>query len=67
MIRAFSTSAVSAFKKESVQQFKSISKAAAIPKKWQPTPGNSFRTFAEYRLKAVNQSPLNLRAIKKGN
>ena len=67
MIRAFSTSAISAFKKESVQQFNNVAKAAAVPKKWQPTPGNSFRSFAEYRLRAVNQSPLNLRAIKKGN
>lgn len=64
MIRAFSTSAVSAFKKDSVQQFKRLSEAAAVPKKWQPTPGNSFRSFAEYRLKVVNQSPLKLKALK---
>lgn len=68
MIRAFSTSAVSAFKKESVQQFNNLVKAAASPKKWQPTTGNSFRSFAEYRLKAVNQSPLKVRSLnRKGN
>ncbi|CAH2352491.1 hypothetical protein CLIB1423_07S00716 [[Candida] railenensis] len=30
-------------------------------KKWAPTNGNSFRSFAEYRLQAVNQSPLAVR------
>lgn len=65
MIRAFSTSAVSAFKKESVQQFNNVVKAAASPKKWQPTTGNSFRSFAEYRLKVVNQSPLRIRSLNK--
>lgn len=67
MIRAFSTSAISAFKKDSVQQFNNVAKAAATPKKWQPTTGNSFRSFAEYRLKAINQSPLKIRSIKKAS
>ncbi|KAF7580189.1 putative signal recognition particle subunit [Clavispora lusitaniae] len=68
MLRRFSTSAASAFKKESVQQFSNLAKASATPKKWQPTAGNSFRSFAEYRLKVVNQSPLKLRSLaKKGN
>lgn len=68
MLRKFSTSAVSAFKKESVQQFNNLVKASAAPKKWQPTTGDSFRSFAEYRLKVVNQSPLKIRSIsKKGN
>lgn len=31
-------------------------------KKWAPTNGNSFRSFAEYRLQAVNQSPLAVRS-----
>ncbi|CAK7891481.1 hypothetical protein CAAN1_01S05358 [[Candida] anglica] len=31
-------------------------------KKWAPTNGNSFRSFAEYRLKAINQSPLAVRS-----
>ncbi|CAI5759553.1 unnamed protein product [Candida verbasci] len=30
--------------------------------KWQPTNGNSFRSFAEYRLKVSNQSPLAVRS-----
>lgn len=67
MIRSFSTSAFAAFKKESVTQFNNLAKAAAVPKKWQPTAGNSFRSFAEYRLRAVNQSPLKVRSGKKGN
>lgn len=69
MIRAFSTSAAAAFKKESVTQFSNVMKAAttAAPKKWQPSQGNSFRSFAEYRLKAVNQSPLTLRSKAKKN
>lgn len=65
MIRAFSTFAAAAFKKESVTQFSNVARAAAPPKKWQPTNGNSFRSFAEYRLKAVNQSPLKLRSKAK--
>lgn len=65
MFRRFSTSAISAFKKESVQQFNTLVKASASPKKWQPTTGNSFRSFAEYRLKVVNQSPLKVRSIVK--
>lgn len=67
MIRAFSTSARALFKKESVAQFNNLIKAQASPKKWQPTTGNSFRSFAEYRLRAVNQSPLKVRTGKKGN
>lgn len=65
MIRAFSTSAFAAFKNESVTLFSNVARAAAPPKKWQPTKGNSFRSFAEYRLKAVNQSPLKLRSKAK--
>ncbi|GBL49146.1 hypothetical protein CAJCM15448_14200 [Candidozyma auris] len=55
MIRAFSTSAAAAFKKESVTQFSNVARAAAPPKK----------SFAEYRLKVVNQSPLKLRSKAK--
>ncbi|KAF8004014.1 hypothetical protein OXX80_002494 [Metschnikowia pulcherrima] len=68
MIRNFSTTAAKAFKKESVTQFSNLIKPRPAAKKWQPTAGNSFRSFAEYRLRAVNQSPLNLRsAAKKSN
>lgn len=67
MIRAFSTAAKVSFRKESVTQFNNIIKnsspiaKAAAPKKWTPTNGNSFRSFAEYRLKVTNQLPLNIR------
>ncbi|KAK6463615.1 hypothetical protein DFJ63DRAFT_318679 [Scheffersomyces coipomensis] len=30
--------------------------------KWKPSNGDSFRSFAEYRLKVSNQSPLKVRA-----
>lgn len=62
MLRRLSTSAAASFKKESVTQFNNLVKAAASPKKWQPTTGDSFRSFAEYRLKVVNQSPLVVRS-----
>lgn len=67
MIRRLSTTAIATFKKESVTKFSNLAKALAVPKKWQPTAGNSFRSFAEYRLKAVNQLPLTIRTAKKGN
>lgn len=66
------------FQKETVNQFNNIikastpaslnatRKAAVTPNKWQPTHGNSFRSFAEYRLKATNVSPLALK-FKKAN
>lgn len=38
--------------------FKHLSTSAVKAFKWKPTNGNSFRTFAEYRLKVVQQSPL---------
>lgn len=67
--RAFSTTAANAFKKESVTQFSNLikTKTKAAPKKWQPTAGNSFRSFAEYRLRAVNQSPLQLSSVKRAH
>ncbi|OBA21441.1 hypothetical protein METBIDRAFT_42309 [Metschnikowia bicuspidata var. bicuspidata NRRL YB-4993] len=65
MTRTFSTTAFNAFKKESVAQFNNLVKPQPAAKKWQPTAGNSFRSFAEYRLRAVNQSPLKLRSIAK--
>ncbi|GEQ70389.1 hypothetical protein JCM33374_g4066 [Metschnikowia sp. JCM 33374] len=68
MIRNFSTTAFSAFKKESVTQFNNLVKPRPAAKKWQPSAGNSFRSFAEYRLRAVNQSPLKVRsAARKTN
>lgn len=67
MIRRLSTTAYATFKKESVTKFSNLVKALAVPKKWQPTTGNSFRSFAEYRLKAVNQLPLTIRTAKKAN
>lgn len=30
----------------------------SLSRRWRPTHGNSFRTFAEYRLKVVHQLPL---------
>lgn len=62
--RGLSRTAIAAFKKESVQQFNNVVKAAGpkMPAKWNPTHGNSFRSFAEYRLKVVNQSPLAVRS-----
>lgn len=32
--------------------------AVSLTGRWKPTHGNSFRTFAEYRLKVVHQLPL---------
>ncbi|KAG2731382.1 hypothetical protein G9P44_005798 [Scheffersomyces stipitis] len=60
------------FQKESAVQFikSSSTKTVTVPSsinpvsKWQPTHGNSFRSFAEYRVKIVNLSPLE---IKSGN
>lgn len=54
-------STVALFKKESINLVKrsnTLNKEVR-PFKWKPTDGNSFRSFAEYRLKVVNQSPLN--------
>lgn len=34
------------------------SQTVAVPGKWKPTHGDSFRSFAEYRLKVVHQLPL---------
>ncbi|KAG7666253.1 uncharacterized protein J8A68_000206 [[Candida] subhashii] len=72
MQRFFSTSAKRCFQKDTITSFMkpSIPKQAshkmkatqASPSKWNPTNGNSFRSFAEYRLKATNQSPLGVRA-----
>jgi len=39
-------------------------KQTPVARKWQPTSGNSFRSFAEYRLKVVQQDPLAVRGKK---
>lgn len=69
LARSFSTGTQLFFKKESVTQFNNVLKAASgkvsTPKKWQPTNGNSFRSFAEYRLKVTNQSPLAIKSKSK--
>ncbi|KAK6459379.1 uncharacterized protein RJT20DRAFT_124603 [Scheffersomyces xylosifermentans] len=72
--RAFSSINRLQFQKETAAQFIKSTKtasSAATPvaaarngTKWQPTNGNSFRSFAEYRLKITNQSPL---AVRSGN
>lgn len=58
--RSFSNVSRIAFHKESVagSAFNAAKNSRSIGLKWKPTYGNSFRTFAEYRLKASNQSPL---------
>ncbi|CUM52788.1 uncharacterized protein AC631_03035 [Debaryomyces fabryi] len=58
--RSFSTVSRIAFQKESVagSAFNAAKNSRNLGLKWKPTHGNSFRTFAEYRLKAANQSPL---------
>ena len=61
MIRKFSTASV-AFRKNSVTQFSNLDRALAVSKKWQPTTGNSFRSFAEYRIKVVKQLPFTVRS-----
>lgn len=52
MFRNFSTAARVLFKETTK------AKAQAALGKWRPSKGDSFRLFAEYRLRAVNQSPL---------
>ncbi|EMG48326.1 hypothetical protein G210_1117 [Candida maltosa Xu316] len=58
--RNFSTSAFSLFQKAAIK--KSIptptTTTRVVINKWTPSHGNSFRSFAEYRLKVTNQSPL---------
>lgn len=62
--RSFSTVSKLAFKKESVAQFAKSAPAqsATLSYKWGPTQGKSFRSFAEYRLKVAQQSPLSVRS-----
>ncbi|KAK6199415.1 uncharacterized protein RJT21DRAFT_3214 [Scheffersomyces amazonensis] len=75
--RSFSTSIIRQFESKSYYAAKLVKPAAvntgattkivATPAhqlKWNPTDGNSFRSFAEYRLKVSNQSPL---AVRSGN
>lgn len=58
--RSFSTVSRIAFQKESVvgSAFNAAENTRKVGLKWNATYGNSSRTFAEYRLKACNQSPL---------
>ncbi|ODV78998.1 uncharacterized protein CANTADRAFT_6193 [Suhomyces tanzawaensis NRRL Y-17324] len=79
MMRSFSTVRTLRFQKESVSHFIKSSKTAtpastasvvaeggvAPGPRWQPTHGNSFRSFAEYRLRLTNQSPLAIRSKEK--
>ncbi|KAG8203087.1 hypothetical protein MEM_03632 [Candida albicans L26] len=62
--RTFSQSTRTAFQKAAIK--KSIPRPTTpgkiIVNKWQPSNGNSFRSFAEYRIKVTNQSPLAIAA-----
>ncbi|EGW35651.1 uncharacterized protein SPAPADRAFT_58857 [Spathaspora passalidarum NRRL Y-27907] len=70
--RSFSTSARLAFHNDVASQFMKATIPKQIPHnikqqvtnatKWQPTHGHSFRSFAEYRLKVSNNSPLAIRS-----
>ncbi|RLV91404.1 hypothetical protein JA1_003901 [Spathaspora sp. JA1] len=70
--RSYSVSARLAFHNDIASQFMKATIPKQIPHsikqqvtrgtKWQPTHGNSFRSFAEYRLKVTNNSPLAIRA-----
>lgn len=54
------------FKKQSVNLIKSSTpnlRNGAV--RFTPIEGNSFRNFKEYRLKVVNQSPLQKQLFKK--
>lgn len=64
MIRNFSSSAASAFKNQSVNMIKSTPKVSHHTKPISKT-GSSFKSFKEYRLKIVNQSPLNKAVLEK--
>ena len=60
--RFVSTSRTLRFLKEAANLSPRLAKATSTtPSKWAPSNGNSFRTFAEYRLVVVNQSPLAIR------
>lgn len=70
LTKQFTTVFKRSFQKKSATQFvktarKDIPANAALliesnttPVRWTPTHGNSFRSFAEYRLRVTNQSPL---------
>lgn len=64
--RAFSQSTKTSFQKaaikKSIPRPTTASAAKIIVNKWQPSNGNSFRSFAEYRIKVTNQSPLAIAA-----
>lgn len=70
LARSISTVSRLAFQKESVAStafnvVKNSGRNGGL--KWKPTNGHSFRTFAEYRLKAANQSPLALKMKTRAN
>lgn len=63
--RFISTARTAHFKAQGINWFplnKYPNSASASQKKWAPSNGDSFRSFAEYRLKVVNQSPLVVRS-----
>lgn len=51
--------------KKMIPQQQSATRSVVI-NKWAPSNGNTFRTFAEYRLKVSNVSPLAI-AQKRSN
>lgn len=66
-IRYFTTVSKRSFQKEATAQFiktatrnlpNQVIGTTATPVKWTPTHGHSFRSFAEYRLRVINLSPL---------